>query len=56
MVVDTVAVHPLSSVTVNVYVPGDRFVVDGEVVYGADPPEIANTTEPSERPLQLTFV
>jgi hypothetical protein len=55
MVDDTVAEHPLSSVTVNVYAPGERFVVDGEVVYGAVPPDIDNITDPSFKPLQLTL-
>jgi hypothetical protein len=44
---DAVAVQPLLSVTVNVYVPGDRLVlVAGLIVYAGEPPPGVSVTLP----------
>jgi hypothetical protein len=50
IVTEHVAVQPLSSVTVKVYVPAERPVADGETVYGAVPPVAVTEAEPSEPP------
>jgi len=51
----TCAVHPFSSVTVNVYVPSDKPVCAGITVNVPVPPALVITTEPFEPPLQETF-
>jgi hypothetical protein len=56
MVVETDAVQPLSSVTIKEFGPGDKLLIEGDVEYGAVPPEIDKTTDPFARPLQLTSV
>ena len=55
IVTSVVAVHPLASVTVNVYVPAAKPVCDGVTVNVPEPPDPVITTEPVEPPLQETF-
>jgi hypothetical protein len=55
MVTEQVAVQPLSSVTVKVYVPAERPLVDGDTVYGAVPPVAVTEAEPSEPPKHDTL-
>ena len=55
IVTSVVAVHPLASVTVNVYVPAAKPVCDGVTVNVPVPPDPVITTEPVEPPLQETF-
>ena len=61
-VTEAVAVHPLASVMVTVYVPAARFPISWMVspllhayVYGAVPPPADELTEPSLIPLQLAL-
>ena len=54
MVALQVAVHPFASVTVKVYVPSARPVVDGLIVYGPVPPLPTTDADPLDPPRQLT--
>src|SRR5436189_43716 len=56
IVTDVVAVHPLLSVTVNVYVPAVSPACDGVIVYPGVPPLGVITTEPFVPPLHVTLV
>src|SRR5687768_13040410 len=56
MVTEVVAVHPLASVIVNVWLPAASPVCAGVIVYPGVPPLGVMTTDPLFAPLQVTLV